>query len=635
MKYASRFKFLLVCYLLALFVFTDARILFFLFHKSRLGGIDAGGFFASLFYGIRFDIVAVTAVNALFIFLVAFPFSFFHNKIFRTILKIVFIVTNIVALVANMVDMAYFSYTLRRSTADTIGFFIEKNDVGTLLPLFLKDFWYFILILLFYIFALLWIYKVIEKKFLSPYLKEENTAKRLSVKFFYFLLISALSVLGIRGGTQLIPLGIIDAGNFVKPQYVPLVLNTPFCLIKSGVLYTLEEKNYISETEAQKFFNPEKKYSFADTAFKNYNVVVIIVESLSKEYTKLGKRKSYTPFLDSLMDNSLVYTNAFSNGKRSIEGIPAILASMPSFQYDYISTVYSNNQIMSLASILKTKGYSSSFFHGGTNGTMNFNGFCAMAGFDKYFGRKEYNNEKDYDGDWGIWDEPFLQRMAQELGKQQQPFVSMVFTLSSHHPYEIPENYKGKFAEGKLPIHKCVRYTDYSIKRFFETAKKQKWFNNTLFVITADHTGISEDYIYSNPYGCYQIPLFFYLPDNSLKAIDANVAQQTDIMPTVLSLLKYNKPFFAFGSDLLDSAQAGKRFATNYYNITYQYFSNENMLEINGDKAVAMFNYRTDSALDINIIDKNPVVKDELEKRAKAFIQQYNNRVIHNRTSVK
>ncbi len=635
MKFGSRFKFLLLAYFLSLFIFTDARVMFFLLHKGKLGGIDAAGFFASLFFGLRFDIVAVTIINSLFIFLVAFPVSFFHGKIFRVGLKILFVITNVVALLANMIDLAYFPYTLKRTTADAINFLMEKNDAATLLPVFLKDFWYLIVIFIAYIFLIIWLYKIIERKFLAPYAKEENTVKAYSLNAIYFLFIAAFSILGIRGGTQLIPLGIIDAGYYVKPQYVPLVLNTPFCLIKSGELFTLEEKNYMSEVEAQKLFNPFKKYSFFNEEFKNYNVVVIIVESLSKEYTKIGGGKSYTPFLDSLMNQSLVYTNTLSNGKRSIEGIPAVVASLPSFQYDYISTVYCNNRIMSLASILKTKGYYSSFFHGGTNGTMNFNGFCANAGFDKYFGRSEYNNEMDYDGDWGIWDEPFLQRMAIELGKQKEPFVSAVFTLNSHHPYQIPEKYKGKFPEGTLPIHKCVGYADNALKLFFQTSQRQKWFSNTLFVITGDHTGVSEDYIYSNMMCSYRIPLFFYLPNNSLKGVDDNISQQTDVMPTVLSMLKYNEPFFSFGNNLLDSSQTDKRFATSFYNISYQYFSNEKMIQINGDKPVTFFNYRKDPALDYNLIDSNTRDKDELEKRAKAFIQQYNNRIIHNKTTLK
>ncbi|MEO8759747.1 MAG: LTA synthase family protein, partial [Bacteroidia bacterium] len=443
------------------------------------------------------------------------------------------------------------------------------------------------------------------------------------------IFIIGLSILSIRGGLQLIPISIIDAGNFVKPACVPIVLNTPFCIIKSGVLTTLTEKNYMSDAEANTLINPIKKYNYTDADFQNKNVIIIILESFSKEFTKLGKRKSYSPFLDSLMDNSIVYTNAFSNGKRSIEGIPAIVASLPSFETDYISTVYSNDKIMSLASTLKTKGYLSSFFHGGSNGTMNFNGFCGSAGYDKYFGRNEYNNEKDYDGNWGIWDEPFLQRVAQELDKERQPFLSTVFTLNSHHPFIIPDKYKTKFPEGKLPVQKCIAYTDYALKQFFITAKKSKWFVNTLFVFVADHTGPSEDAVYANSYGNYQIPLFFYMPNNSLKGTDTLVAQQLDIMPTVLSLLHYNKSFFSFGNNLTDSTQNKNRFAINYFNGFYQYFNNETFIQYNGKNLLGFYNYRTDSTLTINSAnDKKPSVKN-----VQAFIQEYNYRVIHNKLS--
>ncbi len=629
--YFTRIKFLLANYLLALLLLSLARIIFYAINKANFTGISAADFIVVLFYGLRFDVITVTIVNALFIFLIIFPVSFFKYKKFRTLLAVVFVSTNLVALALNMVDMAYFPYTLRRSTAETFSFFFQKNDAGTLLPLFIKDFWYLFVFFFVLLFVCMSLYKRIEKKFLQAYTQEDNSKKSLSLKSISFLLLAGLSILSIRGGFQLIPIGIIDAGNFVKPPYIPLVLNTPFCIIKSGELYTLDEKKYMSEQEANALVNPVKKYIYADADFKNLNVVVVIVESLSKEYTKLGKRKSYTPFLDSLMDNSLVYTNAFSNGKRSIEGIPAIVASIPSFQSDYISTVYSNDKIMSLASVLKTKGYTSSFFHGGTNGTMNFNGFCATAGYDKYFGRNEYNNEKDYDGNWGIWDEPFLQRMAKELDEQAQPFLSTVFTLSSHHPFIMPEECKNKFPEGKLPINKCISYADYSLKQFFTMAKKSKWFANTLFVFTADHTGNSEDAVYGNSYGNYQIPLFFYLPDNSLKGYDTIVAQQLDIMPTALDILKYNQPFFAFGNNLNDNSQIKNRFAINYYNNVYQYFSNQEMLQFNGEKLLGLYNYRTDSTLTLNVVNE----RQASDKKVKAFIQQYNNSVIHNQLNTK
>jgi phosphoglycerol transferase MdoB-like AlkP superfamily enzyme len=631
-NYLKRLNFLLASFMLALLLLSLARILFLLLNKDKFIDIGICDFSATLLYGLRFDIVTATIINALFIFLLMFPFSFVRFKPFRTLLKFIFMSTNLSALAINMVDMQYFPYTLRRSTAETFAFFFQKNDAGALLPLFVKDFWYMFIIFFLFALGLSLAYNIIKRKLLKPYTREVNNVKNISLRTGGLAFIGGLSVLAVRGGTQLIPLGIIDAGNFVKPAYVPLVLNTPFCLIKSGVLYTLEEKNYMSEAEANAIINPIKKYKYPYIDFKKWNVVVVIIESFSKEYTKLGNRKSYTPFLDSLMDNSLVYTHAFANGKRSVEGIPAIVASIPSFQFDYISTVYSNNKIMSLANILKTMGYGSAFFHGGTNGTMNFNGFCATAGYDRYFGRTEYDNENDYDGNWGIWDEPFLQRMAQELDKEKQPFLSTVFTLNSHHPFSIPSQYKNKFPEGKLPIYKCISYMDYSLKHFFNTAKKSAWFKNTLFVFTGDHTGPSEDAMYANSYGNYQVPIFFYLPDNSLKGKDTLVAQQLDIMPTTLSLLKYNQPFFSFGNDLTDSSQNKNRFAINYYSFCYQYYTQDQLLQFNSKKTIAFYDTRTDSLLNYNLFDAR--LPPDMDKKVKAFVQQYDNRVIHNNMGI-
>lgn len=618
--------------LLALFIFTDARLLFFFLNKNKFVGITTTEFLGTLFHGLRFDLVSVLIINSLFIFFVALPVSFFQAKGFRTALRIIFLSTNLIALAINMIDVAYFPFVLKRSTYETFGFFFKMNDAGALLPLFLKEFWY--LFIVFALFGVLinWLYKLIEHKFLFPIEKESNRLKPVLLKSFAFVIVTGLTVLGIRGGTQLIPLGIIDAGSVVKIQYSPIVLNTPFCLIKSGELFTLEEKKYMSDAEADAIVNPYKKYNYSPTDFKNKNVVVVILESFSKEFTKLGKRKSYTPFLDSLMNYGLVYTNAFANGKRSIEGIPAITASIPSFNIDYITTVYSNNKIMSLASTLKGKGYTSTFYHGGANGTMNFDGFCGTAGYDNYFGRNEYNEDKDYDGDWGIWDEPFLLRTAKELDKKQQPFLGTIFTLSSHHPFKIPERYTSRFPEGELPIQKCIAYTDYALQQFFNSIKKSKWFANTLFVFVADHTGPSTaDATNNNLCGIYKIPLFFYCPDNSLKGTDDVVAQQIDIMPTVLGMLKYNEPFFSFGTNLTDSTQLKNRFAINYCNGVYQYFDNDFIQLFNGEKLVGLYYYREDTVLNYNAVNevKRP------DTKVKAFIQTYNNHIIANKLSVK
>ena len=168
--------------------------------------------------------------------------------------------------------------------------------------------------------------------------------------------------------------------------------------------------------------------------------MVLIVESFGNEWVgAAGAKKSFTPFLDSLTTESLYFKNGIANGKKSIEAVPSIFASLPSLlEIPYISSQYGNNRIEGLPRILKKEGYTSAFFHGATNGSMKFNGFAAQAGFDHYYGRTEYNNEKHYDGSWGILDEYFNPWTARKLSTLKQPFLASLFTLSSHHPFYIP-----------------------------------------------------------------------------------------------------------------------------------------------------------------------------------------------------
>jgi len=280
------------------------------------------------------------------------------------------------------------------------------------------------------------------------------------------------------------------------------------------------------------------------------------LESFSKEFTGISNRKSYTPFLDSLMSQSVVYNNAISNGKTSINGIPAIIASMPCFlENHYLNSLYNSNTLQTLPNLLKDKGYNSVFFHGGTNGTINLNSFAQLAGYDAYYGRTEYNNDNDYDGQWGIWDEPFLKKTVTQMSSLKEPFFTSIFTLSSHNPYKVPAKYKGKFPKGNYEITKSVGYADYALRQFFNDARKQKWFDNTLFVITPDHTSISDDSFYSNLVGQYSIPIMIYKSGITPK-VEERTVQQIDILPTVLDYLNYDKPFYSFGKSMLtDSKQ--------------------------------------------------------------------------------
>lgn len=612
---------------LLLFYFV-CRLLFYFFYLRYFSDVSFSELLKLFFFGFRFDVSAIIACNALFIFLFLLPVPFRSKNWYRVLLKYVYIVTNSVALFANCSDLAYFRYTLKRTTFDVFAFVGTGNDLFQLMPAFLVDFWYVFAIWIILCVLLVRVYKKLN-------VSAGQTPSSLKEYIFGVLTLiigAGLSILGFRGGTQLIPIYNVTAAEYTSARNIPLVLNTPFSIIKTADLPEITEINYFNENELNAIYTPFRKGK--EGVFKRKNAVILILESFSKEYIGyFNKGKGYTPFLDSLMGQSLVFDKAFANGKKSAEGIPAVLASIPTLMNEpYLSSIYGSNTINSIANLLKGEGYTSAFYHGGTNGTMNFKEFCSIAGFDNYYGRTEYNNEADYDGHWGIWDEPYLQYFAKQLNTTKQPFVVSLFTLSSHHPYRVPEQYRTVFGDGGLSINKCIRYTDHSLKKFFETASKASWYNNTLFVITADHTGISESDYYGNYIGMYSIPIVFFDPGQNLKGVNSTLVQQIDIMPGVLDYLNYPKPYFAFGRSVFDSTQT--RYNVNYISNIYQSISDMYLLQFDGKGATALYEYKSDSLLKKNLLPGKASDKKNIENHLKAYIQTYNTCLIHNKMKV-
>jgi phosphoglycerol transferase MdoB-like AlkP superfamily enzyme len=344
-----------------------------------------------------------------------------------------------------------------------------------------------------------------------------------------------------------------------------------------------------------------------------------------------GAYQGYTPFLDSLYAEGLTFEYSYSNGRKSIDAMPSILSSIPMFIEPYIVTPYSTNDISSLAAVLKEKGYYSAFFHGAPNGSMGFQAYAKSAGFDDYFGLNEYGN-KDLDGMWAIWDEEFLQFYADKMGELKQPFVTSVFTATSHHPFKIPQRYEGRFPEGTQEIHKCIGYTDYAMRQFFHKMAQYDWYDNTLFVITADHTNQTSHKEYFTDVNSYAVPILFYHPGGDLKGLKTLPVQQIDIMPSILGYLNYDKPYFAYGQDVFNTREEDK-FVVNYNNRLYQFFRQDYFLQFDGEKTKSVYNYKSDIFLQNNLVGK---VKEqsEMETLLKAVIQQYITRMTENRLTI-
>ena len=613
---------------LLLCLYTICRLLFYWFNYFYFSDLSFAELLLILFAGLRFDISVIILSNSIFILLYLLPFPFREHRFYRKFLFSLFILVNSTAILANCVDLIYFQFTLKRTTADVFNFFVGGigNDLGRLLPLFLKDYWYMFLIWILLSVVLFYMYKKLDKT--NHLIWNKNTY--LAQAGIYLLAI-AISIVGYRGGFQLLPINSVNAGEHTTAKYIPLVISTPFSILKTLDLQTIEPQIYFKdEAELLSHYNP---YHKGETGgFKKLNVFVIALESFSKEYVGAmnGKQDGSTPFLDSLIGESLTFVNAFSNGKTSIQGIPAIVASTPTWMNEpYISSPYGSNQIVSIASLLKKQGYSTAFFHGGTNGTMGFDGFSKVAEFDSYYGRTEYNNEKDYDGNWGIWDEEFMLYTANKIGEQKEPFFATLFTLTSHHPYNIPKKHNGHFKDGKLPIEKTIAYTDYALRRFFETAKTMPWFKNTLFVLVADHTGVTADLFYQNKVGNSTIPILYYMQGSNLKGIDSMTTQQIDIQPSILDYINYPSNYFSFGNSVFDST--AQHYAFMYSGVSYQIIEGNFYMEFSNGKGTELYNYPNDSLLQNNRISNEPKLVKRLELKTKAIIQTYQQSVINNK----
>ena len=634
----SKYKVLLIRILILLMFFSISRMLMLILNPTLFGEIGWAESFSLWFYGLRFDISVLLMLNGLFILLYTLPLAFSSNRKYMKVIDISVITINSIAILVNAMDAVFFRFTLRRTTFDFFDLLAVNNGFLKLIPSFIVDFWYV---------PLIWI--VISLLLIKLYLKIGKKTDTIIVGWIFyikqtvfFLLAAGLIILGIRGGFQPIPIILIDAAVYTDANKVPIVLNTPFTILKTIESGSIKSKSYYTDKELDAIFTPEHLLLPDDSLQKKQmNVVLIILESFSAEHFRFfnkdmqdGKYQGFTPFLDSLFEKSLVF-KGIANGKRSIDGIPAIISGLPNLMdRAFIISTYAGNRINSLAETLKRDGYSTAFFHGGENGSMNFNAYAKQAGFDKYFGKNEYNNDDDFDGNWGIWDEKFFQYYAKEMSNMKAPFFTSIFSLSSHHPYSIPDEHKGKFREGKLPIQQAVMYADYSLKQFFETASKMPWYTNTLFVITADHT--SEGYLpfYSNSVGQYQVPIAFFAPSDSIlsKRKTRKVVQQTDIFPTVLDYLNYNDTYVAFGSSVFDTLTTG--YGITYSNNYIQFIKDGYLLRAVNDETKGFFDLKSDSLLTNNIADINNPVQNKMERFLKAYVQQYNNRMINNKLSL-
>ena len=630
--------------LVAYLVWMLSRVAFFAENWSTFAPYMSWPLFKSMLRGaLVFDTSALLYINSLYLVLMLLPFHLKERPGFHAGLKWLFVVTNAVGVAMNLMDSVYFQYTGRRSTVSVFTEFANEGNIASILMTEFAHHWYLVLAFVLLVF-LLW------RCYTKPRLEVYRFGHHYYISQLVALLVMIpLAIVGIRGsvtaGTR--PITISNANEFVnRPVEASVVLNTPFSMIRSIGKKVFVTPDYMPGDQMEATYSPLHSSPVTDElSHPGKNVVILIVESMGKEYIGSfnrdldgGAYQGYMPFIDSLLTQSLTFEYSYANGRISMDAMPSILSGLPMMVEPFFLTPASLNDAEGLPKMLAREGYSSAFFHGAHNISMGFSAYAHSIGYGHYYGLDEYcqspkyGGMDDFDGKWAIWDEPFLQFTLDNIGGMRQPFLATAFTASSHHPYNLPEQYRDSLKdEGGQPIHKCVRYTDLSLRRFFERASHEPWYRNTIFVLVADHTNQTSHDVYKTDLGLYSIPIIFFAPDGSITPELRNdvIAQQTDITPTLLHLLGYSKPYLAFGDDLL-SVSPEQSWAFSYNAGIYQLLQGDLMLQFDGTKTTAVYRFKTDKLLRENLVGRLPE-QQHMEQRLKAIIQQYMSRMNENR----
>ncbi|MFZ3230552.1 MAG: LTA synthase family protein [Pseudobdellovibrio sp.] len=507
-------------------IYSAFRFQFLIWNWQGLKNLSDSQLLSAFLNGARFDLAAIAATVGIFFL------GLFWIEKFKNLKKFwfgLFWIVNSILFLVNCVDIELVNFTARRFTKASF-VLIEAFGASNLIIPYMLMALFTTTILGLYAVATYFLY--LKIKIQLPVFK----------KIALTIITLLISIISFRGGLQHKPITFVDGRLFEIPLANHMVFNSTFTLLKSLGKPAAERVHFFDSKEMLSYLNHPNQITLIPPRATKANIVIIILESFSKEYLEL-KNPEFTPYLNSLAKRGVYFPHFYANSRRSIEGIAAILAGIPALMEEpFISSEFSSNEFIGLGTVLAEQGYQTSFFHGANNGSMHFDAFSKSAGFGEYYGRNEYPNQKDDDGTWGIYDGPFLNWACEKFSTFSEPFMSSVFTLSSHQPYNIPPEEQSQHPDGVHPIMKSIHYTDSVLEKFMKCVEQKKWYQNTIFVFTADHTGPRLDNstnvskLFSTQ---FSVPLVLFSPNKEVfkNMVSDQFGQHIDILPTLLETI--------------------------------------------------------------------------------------------------
>ena len=566
------------------------RAVFYLHNQELIGEIQSDEIWQLLKGSMLFDSASFAYTMSLYFIITLLPISerIWNKKWYRVTTLCSYIIPASAMLAINLSDVVYFHYTQKRFTSEEI-FFADNSNTPQLMLQFLQENWYLALIWVVLIAALVIGFRVgFKVRDIVPMpTRHKDDADRESWHSRRMVILTSLFVLvrlavitavvfycayAIRGGLTRMTqrLNLSHSMLYTKsPHKANLILSNPFCIIRT-MSHHIVVPHFFDDKEIDAIYTPshypeDMMHSELYGACEGYNVVLFILESFSAEHSAYlmpeeHSNGGYTPNLDKLMAKGLVFDHCYSNGYVSIAAPPAIWSSTPSYEVSFLRMAESVADCRPLPRILADKGYHTAFFCGSEHGSMGFGAYAHIAGIDKLYSMEDYEERHgsgDFDDAWGIWDEPFIDYMGEEISDFKEPFFASIFTLTSHHPFNVPEEVEKELPKGTTLNHRPIAYADRAIGRFMEKYRNEEWFQHTLFIFVADHVSSERMLEKTNSLPeCFHIIGFMYTPDGAIPAQHyEHIFSHVDIMPTVLGLVGHDEPYFAIGRDIFNEPQ--------------------------------------------------------------------------------
>jgi phosphoglycerol transferase MdoB-like AlkP superfamily enzyme len=527
--------------------------------------------------GLRVDTAIIFTLTSLIWLALLLPLKFTFYKPYRILLGLIWAVVVASVLFFNIGDVLYFGF-VNRHLSDELN--VIGNDVGILVSMAMDYFFYqSILATLLFLGVLYFFYKLFSAKIQNKELKH--------LEWINVPLIIIVAFLGIRGKVEGISFGVSDAFAVNKLASGNLALNGFFCYYRggsrqninhSGVELTSAIKTLKEAISSEKIEYKNSEFplmrAYKEQKQNNYNVVIIMIESLSAEYVDAlsNNNLGITPTLDNMAKEGLLFTNFYANGQRSQEGITSVFTGLTQpVGFENFGEGLELYNLSFLGKMAEENGYTTLSMQSSDRGSFRVDKLSVLAGFSDYYGAEDMPRTSDEVGNpnYGVWDGDMLRFLSHKLHGIQEPFISFAFTASTHAPYYSPgakwEKYPHSM-KSDYGFFNTMYYVDAQINEFMQSAKEEPWFDNTIFIFTADHANHAEVEASSEIKNVkkelkeFHIPLIIYAPKILQAQKIDKVGSHADILASLTDILGWKNSFASIGNSLFDES-VKERFA--------------------------------------------------------------------------